>query len=63
VLGGYGPARLMGPHGARISELGAIVLCTSESGNAQLDTIGVRHVKLRNAAKMRLKLPQSVDIH
>ena len=45
---------LMGPMGG-VSRVGAIVLSLfSESGNAQLAP-GVRYLKLRNAAEMRLK--------
>ena len=50
MLGGPGPARLMG-RGLRDGR------CTSESGNAQL---GPRYVKLRNADDTGLKLSESM---
>ena len=44
VLGGLGPARLMGP----LSSLWPVVLCNSESGNTHLVSVRIRHdVKLQ----------------
>ena len=38
VLGGPRPARLMEPLWGGVSGVGAVVLCTSQSNNAQLHT-------------------------
>jgi len=57
------PAKLMGPPWGRISGGGrAVVLCTSESASVQLAPIRVRHVTLRNADKMALKLLKFMKI-